>query len=111
MGVRLNKPSYGAVAVTIIIIYLGFSIILSSSGLISNPIIIFSGFLLTLGVWTVIYGFLLVEDGGFYVGNGSILILLSASLITFLLTSSIGYSLGIFLICLGLLALIYIFKG
>lgn len=106
---KMPKISYGSIAAPLILIYFGLILILWSLGIKINPLTAFSGFFLTLAIWTLTYGFKYVPQDRYWTVNGSILLVISTSLFTYSLTGSGTLSLGILLLCLGFIVILLVF--
>ena len=104
------KISYGMVALAISLLYLGFSIGMYSSGIITDIVLIFAGLLTLIGIWTLIYAFIIGKDMTYWLVNGSLITLFSLALFTFKATNNIGYAFSSILIGIGVIMIIYLLR-
>ncbi|RLE53874.1 MAG: hypothetical protein DRJ26_02770 [Candidatus Methanomethylicota archaeon] len=103
--------SYGKVAAAIFFLYLGISIWLISSGVITDILLLIAGLLVLIGVWTITYGFTMSQkDVVFWLANGAFITLISASIFAFRLTEQISISIAVLFIGVGLLIIAFMLK-
>ncbi|MEM3615466.1 MAG: hypothetical protein QXX09_02330 [Candidatus Methanomethylicia archaeon] len=106
----MPKISYGSITGSIILIYFGLIFIMWYFNFPLNFLMVFSGFFLILALWTLTYGFKYAPNDRFWMINGGILLIFSASLFVYSLSGSSILSLGILLLCLGFIGILLVLK-
>jgi len=107
----LQRVGYGFVAFIIALIYFGAILISFYLGFHIGLLDIFSGFLLSLSLWTLAYGLKFASGDSFWIVNGFVLMFFSASMLVFSLTGSGLLSIGVLLFCLGMLGLFMVLRS
>ncbi len=107
----LSSLSYGKVAAAIFFLYLGISVWLYSSQVVTDVLMLFAGLLIMIGAWTIVFGFIGVRrDLTFWLANGSFISLISAAIFAFQLTGQISTSIAVLFIGIGLLIVAFILR-
>lgn len=107
----MQRVGYGFVAFIIALIYFGAILICFYLGFHIGLLDIFSGFLLSLSLWTLAYGLKFASGDSFWIVNGFVLMFFSASMLVFSLTGSGLLSIGVLLFCLGMLGFFMVLRS
>lgn len=106
----MAKISYGQIAVALFFLYLGLSFAFSSTGIITDLLLLFAGLLTVIGVWTIIYGLLFGDDLAFWLSNGALITLISAAFFTYKYTLNIGISIAVIMIGIGIMIIAFMVR-
>lgn len=102
----MSKIGYGSISVAIVFMCSGLILILSFMGIPIDFFASFSIILLSLAIWTLIYGFKFGGGDRFWIVNGLFLLILSASLLSYSIFHSLIISFSILLICIGVIIIL-----